>query len=61
VVKDWFPNGKEDSGLVPIKVEPNRVEWWGSHSSKVKTGFEIAKAVITEAKYNSLEYQVVNL
>lgn len=61
VAKAWFPDGKEDPGLVLIKVDTHKLEYWDSHSSKVVLGFEIVKALVTQTTYNSGEHQTITL
>lgn len=61
VAKAWFPDGKEDPGLVLLKVEAHKLAYWDSHSSKIVTGFQIAKALVTETAYDSGEHQTINL
>lgn len=61
VAQAWFPDGKRDPGLVLLKVDTTRIAWWDSHSSKLKMVYEIAKAIVTESKYNSGEHQAIKL
>ena len=46
----WFPEGRDDSNLVLISVEPEDAEFWDNHGwKKVKYLFQAAKAYITHS------------
>ncbi|MBD2753341.1 pyridoxamine 5'-phosphate oxidase family protein [Spirosoma validum] len=45
--KAWFPEGKDDSELVLLKVHTDMAEYWSASDSKMVRFFQQATAVIT--------------
>lgn len=54
--KAWIPEGKDDAGLVMIKVKPYYAEYWDEKSSKMETLFRMAASVVKESGHDAGEY-----
>jgi general stress protein 26 len=56
MVKAWFPEGLEDTGLILLRVTPEYAEYWDSKSSKLKVAFNMLKAMVTGDKYDEEQH-----
>ena len=48
-LNEWFPCGVNDPGLLLIRVEPVKVEYWNGNSGKIVSSYNIATGIsVTE-------------
>lgn len=47
IVEAWYPGGKDDPSLTMLCFRPENAAIWASTGSKLKFGWEIAKAITT--------------
>ncbi|WP_432713478.1 pyridoxamine 5'-phosphate oxidase family protein [Pedobacter sp.] len=59
MVKAWFPDGLEDSGLILIKVKPEVAEYWDNSASKMVVAFNMLQAIVTGDKYEEGQHEKI--
>jgi len=55
-MKAWFPKGKDDPGLLLIKITPAEAEYWEGPSSKIRFALGVIKALVTGQTYKDGEH-----
>ncbi|MBC3763246.1 pyridoxamine 5'-phosphate oxidase family protein [Quadrisphaera oryzae] len=61
VVEAWFPDGKDDDGIVLLKVDGESAEYWDTPGGRVATALSFAKAKLTGKQYSGGENAKVDL
>ncbi|PWJ54127.1 General stress protein 26 [Quadrisphaera granulorum] len=52
VVEAWFPDGKDDDGIVLLHVDGDSAEFWDSPGGRLATALSFAKAKLTGQPYS---------
>ncbi|TNM64091.1 pyridoxamine 5'-phosphate oxidase [Streptomyces sp. NP160] len=61
VVEAWFPDGKDDDGIVLLHVDGDSAEYWDSPGGRVATALSFAKAKLTGKQYSGGDNEKVDL
>jgi len=61
IMKAWFPEGKDSTDIILIRVEPISAAYWDASSNKLVELFKIGKAILTNSKYESSEAGKIDL
>jgi general stress protein 26 len=61
VVEAWFPDGKDDDGIVLLHVDGDSAEYWDSPGGRVATALSFAKAKLTGQQYSGGDNAKVDL
>lgn len=59
ILDAWFEKGKDDPNISLIRVEPHMAEFWDSPSGLKKT-YEMAKAMVTNGKFDKGQNEKIN-
>lgn len=60
-VEAWFPDGKDDSDVVLLRVEGDSAEYWNTPGGRVASLISFAKAKVTGEPYSGGENERVDL
>jgi general stress protein 26 len=60
-MKNWFPEGLNDSKICLVKVTTEKAFYWNTSSSKMSLFFQTIKAIAKGEKYKEEETGKLNL